>query len=70
MEYRGYKYQVVETSEPTKWRWTVDLGDEGTKTGSGYTRTAAVGFAQRCIDRSIDTVNVAPVSSQQRPTFQ
>lgn len=70
MEYRGYKYQVVETSEPTKWRWTVDSGDEGTKTGSGYTRSAAVGFAQSCIDRSIDTVNVVPVSSQERSTLQ
>jgi len=70
MEYRGYKYQVIETSEPTKWQWTVDLGDGGTKTGSGYTRTAAVGFAQRCIDRCIGTANVALVSSHQRPTFQ
>jgi hypothetical protein len=65
MQYKGYKYQVVQTSDPTKWQWTVDLGDGSTMTGSGYSRTAAIGFAQKCIDRCIDTANVTLVSSQQ-----
>jgi len=66
MQYKGYKYQVVQTSDPTKWQSTVDLGDGSTMTGSGYSRTAAIGFAQRCIDRT----NLALNSSQKSPTFR
>jgi hypothetical protein len=33
MQYKGIQYQVVQTPDATKWQWTVDLGDGGTKTG-------------------------------------
>jgi hypothetical protein len=51
MRYRDTEYQVVETSSPTDWKWTVQVDDERTRTGSGISRTHAIGLAQRAIDK-------------------
>src|ERR1700730_6686778 len=53
MEYKGVEYQVVQTTDPTGWKWTVELGREQTRTGSGRSRTAAIGLAQITIDEAI-----------------
>jgi hypothetical protein len=52
MQYKGTEYQVVETSNPTGWRWTVNFDEKRTKTGSGYNRNHAIGLAQRAIDKA------------------
>jgi hypothetical protein len=53
MEYKGVEYQIVQTTDPTGWKWTVMLGREQTRTGSGHSRTAAIGLAQIAIDEAI-----------------
>jgi hypothetical protein len=53
MEYKGIQYQVVQTSNPTGWRWTVRFAESRTKTGSCYNRTVAIALAQRAIDREV-----------------
>ena len=50
MQYRGIEYQVVQTANPTGWKWTVTF-DGGTKTGGGYNRVSAIAFAQLAIDK-------------------
>ena len=75
MEYKGTQYQVVQTSNPTGWRWTVRFAESRTKTGSCYNRTVAIALAQRAIDREVEesfpkkgrvteTVAVIPPSAQ------
>ena len=77
MEYKGTQYQVVQTSNPTGWRWTVRFAESRTKTGSCYNRTVAIALAQRAIDREVEesfpkkgrvTETVAVVSSSAQGT--
>lgn len=51
MEYKGIEYQVVQTANPTGWRWTVWMDERQPKTGEGHSRTAAVALAQIAIDK-------------------
>jgi hypothetical protein len=51
MQYRNIEYQVVQTSSATGWKWTVQLDEERSRTGSGFNRTHAIGLAQRAIDK-------------------
>jgi hypothetical protein len=53
MKYRAIEYQVVEIANPTGWKWTVHLDEERTRTGSGFSRSQAIGLAQRAIDKDL-----------------
>ena len=52
MEYKGIQYQVVQTANPTGWRWTVQL-DTKEKTGTSLSRGNAIFSAIRFIDRQL-----------------
>jgi hypothetical protein len=56
MQYRDVEYQVVQTSNPYGWKWTVQIGTNGNKTGSGFTRNNAIGLAQRAIDEALKAI--------------
>jgi hypothetical protein len=49
MEYKGIQYTVVQTANPTGWKWTV-LAGKRTKTGTGFNRMSAIRGAERVID--------------------
>jgi hypothetical protein len=53
MEYKGFKYTVVQTANPTGWKWTVWLDERRTKTGTAFSRALAMTFAQQAIERII-----------------
>jgi hypothetical protein len=53
MQYRDTEYDVVQTASPTGWQWTVQLDQNRTKTGSSFRRAAAIGLAQRAIDKAL-----------------
>jgi hypothetical protein len=53
MQYRNVEYQVVQTSSPTGWKWTVQLDGRQSRTGAGFSRTHAIGLAQRVIDKAL-----------------
>ena len=53
MQYRDTEYQVVQTANPTGWKWTVRLDESRTRIGAGYSRTNAIALAQRAIDRAL-----------------
>jgi hypothetical protein len=59
MQYRGMEYGVVQTASPTGWKWTVQLDQNRTKTGTGFSRATAVGLAQRAIDKALKEANSA-----------
>jgi hypothetical protein len=53
MEHRGIQYQVVQTANPTGWKWTIELGEGRTKTGSSFSKGNAIFRAVRAIDKAI-----------------
>jgi hypothetical protein len=56
MQYREIEYQVVQTANPTGWKWTVQLDENRSRTGSGFNRTNAIGRAQRAIDKALEGI--------------
>jgi hypothetical protein len=53
MEHKGIQYQVVQTANPTGFRWTVQLDENKTKTGVAREKGSAIFQAVRFIDRAI-----------------
>jgi hypothetical protein len=51
MKYKDYEYSVVQTANPTGWKWTVRLDETRTKVGTEFSRAAAILFAERAIDK-------------------
>jgi len=53
MEHKGIKYQVVQTANPTGFRWAVQLDENKTKTGVSTSKGNAIFNAVSFIDRAI-----------------
>jgi hypothetical protein len=53
MEYRAIEYQIVQTANPTGFRWTVMFDSNTSKTGVSYSKRAASFDAARAIDRAL-----------------
>jgi hypothetical protein len=51
MEYKGFKYTVVQTANPTGWKWTVWLDERRSKMGNAFSRASAITFAQHAIEK-------------------
>jgi hypothetical protein len=50
MEFRGVQYVVVQTANPTGWKWTVSIDAKRTKTGTGFSRIGAIRRAEKVIE--------------------
>jgi hypothetical protein len=50
MELRGIQYTVVQTANPTGWKWTVSIDAKRTKTGSGFSRIGAIRRVEKVIE--------------------
>jgi hypothetical protein len=53
MDYKGIEYQVVQTSNPNGWKWTVEMEGRAPRVGSGHSRAAAIALAQIAIDKLV-----------------
>jgi hypothetical protein len=53
VQYNGIEYQVVQTANPTGWKWTVQLDATRTRSGTSYSMKSAVFDAQRKIDKEL-----------------
>ena len=53
MEYRGFQYQIVQTANPTGFKWTVHLDDIRTRTGVSHSMKSAGANAQTKIDNEL-----------------
>jgi len=53
MAYKGIEYQIVQTSNPTGWKWAVEMEGRTPRVGSGYSRAAAIALAQIAIDKLV-----------------
>ena len=50
MQHKGVQYQVVETANPSGWKWTVELDEGRTKTGVSCSRAHAALYAINAIE--------------------
>jgi hypothetical protein len=55
MEYQGFEYTVVQTANPTGWKWTVRLTNNRTRSGIAFSRVSAIKLAQHAIEKSQKT---------------
>jgi hypothetical protein len=53
MEYKGIQYQVVQTANPTGFKWTVHIAGRPLKTGIARSRELAIRLAEIAIDGAI-----------------
>jgi len=53
VEPKGIQYQVVQTANPTGFKWTVHLDGNRTKTGLSYSRASAISNALRAIEKAL-----------------
>jgi hypothetical protein len=53
MEHKGIQFSVVQTANPSGFRWTVQLDATRTRCGVSYSMKAAILDAQRKIDRAL-----------------
>ena len=54
MEHKGVPFSVVQTANPTGWKWIVQLDARRTKAGSARTRVLAIKRATMAIDNAIN----------------
>jgi hypothetical protein len=67
MEYKGFKYTVVQTANPTGWKWTVWLDEGRSKMGNAFSRASAITFAQHAIEKIIKKRVRCPTSPMHVP---
>ena len=54
MDYRGIEYHIVQTANPTGWKWTVILDAKRQRTGITRSRAFAAFEAEHAIDKAIE----------------
>jgi hypothetical protein len=65
VEHRGLQYQIVQTANPTGFRWTVQLDASRTRTGTSPSKGNAIFKAVSVIDRALGAkINTAPSNNQ------
>jgi len=56
MTHNGIEYSVVQTANPTGWKWTVQLDQGRTKTGTSYSKGNAIFHAVSAIDKVLSAL--------------
>jgi hypothetical protein len=51
MEHKGIQYQIVQTASPTGWKWSVQIDDNRTKTGTSFSKGNAIFQAVTAINK-------------------
>ncbi len=57
MEYKGVEYSVVQTANPTGWKWTAFLDATRTRTGVAHSRAHAILDAKRAIEKAVKSLD-------------
>jgi hypothetical protein len=53
MKHKDIEYRVLQTANPTGWKWTVIMDEKRTKTGESRSRSGAILNAIRTIDKAL-----------------
>jgi hypothetical protein len=59
MEYKGIQYEVIQTTNPTGWKWIVQLDGGRTKTGLSISREYAIFDATNAIEKALSASDKA-----------
>ena len=54
MEHKGIQYQVVQTANPTGWKWIVQLDEGRTKISVSPSREYAIYDATNAIEKALN----------------
>jgi hypothetical protein len=60
MEHKGVPYRILQTANPTGWKWVVETSAGRTKTGETYSRARAIQLAQTAINKMIANYQGSP----------
>jgi hypothetical protein len=52
-EYKGVQYQIVQTANPRGFRWTIQLDESKTRTGTAPSRNIAIFEAKWAVDKEL-----------------
>jgi len=63
MEHKGIQYQVVQTANPTGWKWTVQLNQGRTKTGVSFPKNSAIFDAVNVINKALSGLKQGKAAS-------
>ena len=58
MEYKGIRFEIVETTNPCRWKWIVFLTPTRMRTGVALTRADAVLDAESAIEEALGGFSV------------
>jgi hypothetical protein len=64
MERNGIPYSVVQTANPTGWKWTIFIPGRRPKSGTALSRAIAIRVAELAIDKAIKVKRTKPASKQ------
>jgi hypothetical protein len=53
MEHKGIPYRILQTANPTGWKWIVEFDAGRTKSGDTYSRIRAIKLAETAIDKML-----------------
>ena len=54
MEYKGFRFEIVETTNPCCWKWIVFVDATRMRTGVALTRADAVLDAEFVIEKALE----------------
>jgi hypothetical protein len=64
MEHNGIAYNVVQTANPTGWKWTIYVPGKRPKSGTALNRAIAIRVAELAIDKAIKVKVTKPAPKQ------
>lgn len=53
MEYKGIRFEVVQTANPTGWKWVVHFDPNRRKSGISFSRAMAITSAKYAIEKGL-----------------
>jgi hypothetical protein len=60
VDHKGIEYSVVQTANPTGWKWTVILDATRTRAGIAHSRVYAILDAERAIEKAVKGLDRTP----------
>jgi hypothetical protein len=55
MEYKAVQFEIIEMTNPSRWKWVVFLDATKTRTGVALTRADAVLDAEFAIEKALES---------------
>jgi len=60
MEHQGIEYTVVQTINPSGWKWSFERNGRSPRTGIAFDRSEAINAVQRAISQLLRDQMAAP----------